>query len=1362
MGPGRPAEPVRPEAMRGEVVDPEPVVTVNGNKVYPVPMPFIMRIVDALKGLHVRVRDRAGIGPGRYNPETQRITVRAGIARGHALEEVSRKAKPFYAEEQERFRQAIATKYGVEPDTIDVWGRKIGKNFVMTAYSKSTDYAPHVIAHELGHHIAAIKGELEAGGKVPGFKLDAQGRFVRVRPGKANILDMLSSVFSYGEDLLREYPSESTPRGSAPGDVPTLEERQQWWQDARNDARKPDETIILEREEEIRREYGVTPDDLKAIWNDVEGRLKVSPDLYNYVSELTNREKADIARSAMRGQVPETLKQFARVVMEKTGKVIQEKVSVPGREGTNQEIYDKFNERLDAEIRKRRLFVGEQLRAELRDVSQEMDPFDPERAGKEYTAYRYSDPELYATAFDALINNPSVLVEKAPEFTRSFFNYMGRKPEFKSAYDDIQNAFRSGTGGKTMVRYFFEGIKDAGKSVSGPEHVKEFIDAFRRDWRSAIRDVVGRLGSIFVRDYYRLPAQAKEARMWKQSLAMSPAFMHQWLKDFDTFVAGPIGKNPECVAFCKANEMDVMSLLDGYMFLRRAEGERSGMLSPWVGTGRGAEMTMNELRQILGDNATAVMDAVAERLMGIHLKTIETWAQGSGLYPEAVEQAILTNRDYVPFVSTDHLVEIYGKAMHISETPTSKIYQQKGGLAPLKRSVTVALFLKDAAIMRAAMDNMGKASLVETLMATNSGIQAAPVGRGEDGALFFKDPPKGSGKGLITVLDSGKAHGYWIDRKIADMYDHNPQVGMAASLLEWGTKGARVLAFPQRAAQVMYNPAFAVSNIIRDLSSTIVNMPGGVLESLKIVREMPAAIGDAVLTVLAGGMTPESLKSRRAYKMLPEQTRDWMMRAAEQGDPHYVRQLRENLGLPTYNRVGPGWAGGMMGTDLEHEMAQMLRHHLNETTMYRDQRTFFKTVGSLVTALPRLVEQFVNVSELSTKVAAARYLERRNPEMDWRDIAATVRDRAGTPNVMMRGTAGSMLNNIFIYSNVNMQGYVGMAQAAREDPKNYLFKMLVWGVLPQITAKTIKYGALGASGRGFQRLYQNVSDYILDNYYTIPLAMTEDHRTAALTVPMGYPQAFWGTVANTAMDQAVEMFTGKPSRNWIATLAQLMPYSKSRLPLWARHLYGITQALGDDMPYDIGAARDMITERDNEMGGADKAVAVARAMWNDYFGNSLYRIPGGNERDVNRDLEEGFKALGLPGLGPVLSRYVRVTNAGVAEMTQRLGEQKNAAFQKQVKLIVNSATRKANKRKNSVTAQTLIDDLATSETEYARTHGGNLPNGYTRESGIQRLKAAFKKDIEPDVVERTAAPFPSFVQDETISEMRQILGEEEQ
>ena len=229
---------------------------------------------------------------------------------------------------------------------------------------------------------------------------------------RGNLLGRIGSLNRYMKSFLPEKPGSKG--------IITKKDKYRLKKEAKEIANKP----ITVEEEVIVGEMKATPKEILSIWQDSASGIK-NPDLLRYIQHLSDREKVEIAKEAMRGNIPEWVSYRNEVKKTITKEVIQ---------NAPEDIKRIYRELLEKEIEKRRLLYVETVRDELRRLSQLWKPFN-EAKDLAYTAYRFSSEELYADAISVLFNDPVLLQQKAPMFYRGFFNYLENKPDVKETFN---------------------------------------------------------------------------------------------------------------------------------------------------------------------------------------------------------------------------------------------------------------------------------------------------------------------------------------------------------------------------------------------------------------------------------------------------------------------------------------------------------------------------------------------------------------------------------------------------------------------------------------------------------------------------------------------------------------------------------------------------------------------------------------------------------------------------------------------------------------------------------------------------------------------------------------------------------------
>ena len=355
-------------------------------------------------------------------------------------------------------------------DIVTVNRRRRNRMAVVMVFRRDEDYVNRILAHEIGHLWNYLPhGTMDSG----------------------NILGRIASV-------AKPFQKHTLGYILADGTITkplSTEDRQRLMEEARQQLKDekgstPDEIIEeIIREVPIFKETKLTPDDIKKIWNSVEGG-KDNPGLYDFMAGLSGSEKKAILIKAMRGLVDERLKQFAGREQVGTRKVVEKRIVRTGEEENLGGISERFKKLVEEEIERRRLFDRDTITAELKALTLWWHPFNPS-ADRAYTKYRHSSRELYADAISVLFNNPAEFHARAPSFSRGLFNWLEKKPEVRKAYFDAHEALASGGALNNRVQDLYDMQERAGQKKVEQEIVAQEKGKVSF-WRSVVQEMFAR------------------------------------------------------------------------------------------------------------------------------------------------------------------------------------------------------------------------------------------------------------------------------------------------------------------------------------------------------------------------------------------------------------------------------------------------------------------------------------------------------------------------------------------------------------------------------------------------------------------------------------------------------------------------------------------------------------------------------------------------------------------------------------------------------------------------------------------------------------------------------------------------------
>jgi hypothetical protein len=310
------------------------------------------------------------------------------------MPEIVKLAKELLKGRYPKVARAIGRKLGVLGDFMPSGDGRIR---IKADLFKDVQQAAKTLAHEIGHLVDYLDDKTMSRG---------------------NILGRIASLKKYMKKSMESRPGGAGPITEADKTQIRLEAQKLLGEKAEQWI---DEIII--------KETPVTPKDIMAIWNSVEG--SINKDLTSFIKGLSSAQKKALVKEAMKGRVPDELRRFASKEEIKTGKKIK---VLKNKERRDLEVV--YKELIEAEIRKRQLLQWQDVQDELKAFTQKWKPFDP-AADAKFTKYRFSSPELYADALSALITNPGYLRQEAPIFFEAFYNFLENKPMVKDIYAEI-------------------------------------------------------------------------------------------------------------------------------------------------------------------------------------------------------------------------------------------------------------------------------------------------------------------------------------------------------------------------------------------------------------------------------------------------------------------------------------------------------------------------------------------------------------------------------------------------------------------------------------------------------------------------------------------------------------------------------------------------------------------------------------------------------------------------------------------------------------------------------------------------------------------------------------------------------------
>ena len=1044
--------------------------------------------------------------------------------------------------------------------------------------------AAATLAHEIGHWVDFIPDRTFARG---------------------NLLGRLMSVIRYMKhtaSMLPDLPGEITP-----------EDRKRLRAEAKAQSR---EEYWEEVEETIRKEFGITPEDILNIWR--QYTPDVPQDLQDFIKGLDGKQKAAIVRAAMQGLVAPELERFKRTVVEKTGKKRRVK------KVRYKDVEKVFRELLIKEMRLRHLVSIEEIREELWALSLEWRPL-PEMPTRNHIKYRKSGEEIYADAVSAFLNDPATFQRIAPKSFQMFLNYLHRKPEFYDTWQMLQQVADNPEALRKM-------------------RAADYEDMVARGERSRAEDLRTRLGIGMGIKYHRATIgtalasgfiDRNEAWYRLRRLARKKPGDHQWHEENDPiyWIEELAYANSAYAYYLDRWQAEVMKPLQELgidstklgviLGLRRAgrakkRGGRAELANP---LGIGSKDARETLAQYLLDQGFTTAD---KRLI---VEALQRWQEIRKEVIGQIEDAGMFTTDLTDLMRDSVGSYATYKVRTYIEDPDPHvgaalgyIHRQIGTLSEIGNPV-VETILKDLALARAAHRTQTIKAMIQQLKdAEPDSVQPAFRHKVRGISTDYPNPPEGMT--LIRYLEKGKVKAVFMNTEYAKAL-LGRETGTMYRVYRWATGFVR-------AVMVTHNPFWAIWNTQRDFRAMMKQVaPGNPVTSFLratywTLTSAPEAFRD---------VARDTAMMRRLGWMYEKITGKKF-----DGQARTVRAMMRDRAL-----IQTGMRFYTAADITEDEAANILMqtYGLTEADHHTMVRNIFGHLAAILSAPGQYSERLI-------KIAGYRMLKANQEKLKLSDkeVAHLTRSRVGTPDIMRRGDWHNFTNSLFLFSNVAKEGYRAAWDRAKENPVDYAAKTIAYDFLPAIIKWMAVSGFLGAAVKG---LFDRIPEYHKRTYTIIPIAMTSSGKAVYMILPHDHV----GQLVNSATYGALNTNEGL-AHDAMWEIAQNLPWSHGSLhPFiestiqWALFATGVN-------PQDWYRGRPVIPERVWESQDIGK-------RWRYMLGNTMDNVglrvltDLTSLEDENGDvtpekvadwLEKGS---GWPVAGSVLRRFVRVSDRGIAE-----------------------------------------------------------------------------------------------------------------
>jgi hypothetical protein len=813
-------------------------------------------------------------------------------------------------------------------------------------------------------------------------------------------------------------------------------------------------------------------------------------------------------------------------------------------------------------------------------------------------AYFATPEEMFAEAFSIFMNNPAALQKRAPTFARLLWNYLDARPEVASLYERIQNQIKAAHAEDATE----QAMLDSWDAVDARE-----IEEARRP-RETLRDLLDnvsyhvdrRMGPIY-RAAKGTPAETR-VRDAIGNFLYRAAEHELLLNRMNQRVGEPL---------VRAN-LDWKDL-GRYMFYSRVLHERFKTFNPYGIAPDRAAKRLDAMRQRLGPQRWTTLEQAHQAYRQLREEIVIPAMRG--MWSPELQAAIESNVYYATFdVQRDAHGDADGIARLLRGTFGSSvgphIYRQIGTVREIKNPAT-ATVLKDLSLLSAAARNTAKRETVQMLLQNDRAniIEAEKRFTGKRWEHVVRDTAE---VGTVVYLQDGAPHAFYVRKVVADAL--NKGNAIENRLVLAGVRATSGI----KAAFTQLNYAFWPVNFVRDTLGWILQMPGA---------------------------TPKAWFESAAGAL-----RDARSLTKGKRNPHAERALERRMLI---SRADPHGIWSAADNEFEVKLAS---YGLNPA-MWRKEHDRVHALVKLWNSYRELGQSFERVN----KLAGMNYLDRHFPNMpEWKK-REIVRERAGSPDFLQRGTSNPYIDFVMMFYNPWKEGLRSLVKSARENPWSFGAKASALIVTPTVLQAVAASGGFGDETR---RQFRSIPDYDLSNYLCIPFGWQdrEQAKVAYLRLPLWEPaRMLHGTLWQfiTGRGEGLTSFWGGqvPSMNSLLQVAYM----------WASY-----EIFGHN-PYDTFRGRTMLSDTEYAAGGWHARQRLIKHTWNSLGGSIAHRFQ--NPQLESPPEGEVEKFLRLPVVSNALGRWVKVSNRGLTDADRML----TAPVQQQraeTRLAVQEITRK--------------------------------------------------------------------------------------
>jgi hypothetical protein len=857
----------------------------------------------------------------------------------------------------------------------------------------------------------------------------------------------------------------------------------------------------------------------------------------------------------------------------------------------NKIVADTLKDLVKQEAARRGIYTKAELNEELNKLSRWWKPIAG-NASPEYVAYREKPAELYADAVSVLLNNPEALRKQAPKFYDAFFGYISSRPQAKEAYTALIDKIYAGTTRDEAIGRLLDGFRIGTEKQQG---------AINR------RDIWKNIRSLFYSKFAENYALARKARASGiidadtdpvnriGEARYTSNMIEGYMNELQTAVYNPIAK--------AGIPLEVFDL---FLLGKRVIGEEGQKFAPEGMTDKDWTGYLSDLRVKYKEKYKILEDA-HDKMWEIRKRDILDKIKENEFFDKETMDSLYDEPYYVRFDVVDYIDKKNGIGSGLKLFKRVGTFRQVAG--PLESTI-----LQDMGMLYSLNWNSAKKSVAELNVKLDKATEAEKTFDGK--RWIFKEPTDKDLR-LMMYMDKGEMKGFYVDKWQAAGFDtHDPLEYKAIANI------ANTIAGGQKVIYTALTPAFWLPNIIKDSARTLINVPGAnpINLAINLIKNVPLA---------------------------------WK---SEYGtdSPKILEMMKHGALLSRANITGL--------TSDEALAGQLLTMH---TGRKLDRQGRINPVGYIERAW-QFYKHLGQFTERASKIASWDLIRKKNPDMPLREVAQMVRTEAGSPDFAEKGRLTWAVNPLMLFVNPGVQGLTTDLRVATQKGRrgSFWMKMAAYQIAPKLIQWAIGAGvlvsilkALGVGdddelmviAKEAQDIIKSQSEYVQTNYINIPIGKDENGKGIVLTIPMDHTGMALSGIMHNALN-ANAKGVGTALTNSVQYAIDQMPGGNQPIFTLAKWWKDYGRGVN---PYDEYRGHTLIPKNEFEAKDLDPQHRAAKVLAKE----SLAQLGAGgfikfNTGDPGRIKSTLEKLTYTPGIGPVISRFIRVSDYGVRQQLQ--------------------------------------------------------------------------------------------------------------